>query len=582
MTPRPSRGAKDEEAMTTIRPVILALVLTGSGAVILAGTGSAWAQDALGQGDRLDANLQSGSQGRNARAPVENYFNRNLVVTGDVAGGRQFRGSVGYTMPGAFSEPVGSDADFFFRSYSYPSSYTYLANEVPAGRFQPGGIYGDIPFFRSTTPPPVGSSYLQIGPEPEFRRQTPISSDPLVPADLLSLRLEDTSIAGAVRGSNYQTIYMTGSSLTGVQGVPPEQLGWDRLSLYDKVAVASDRLTRRDEQSTVSRPGMITDTRVDVRQGDDYSTADPRLDAMQTSGRIQTDGYSPDIDAIVQGMVELYRSMPNVRLEGDPEVMRRVREALGDALMEPCATTAEGGIVRENFDRILREEEERRQLEGDSPAGAGTPGAVVDPITRPRARPEVEGETEAEAAERQRMLTVDELATILSHGRRIEDFSPDERRMLDRILAEGERELAAGEFFNAESTFNRVLLLALDHPLASAGRVHAQLGAGLYRAAAINLRKMIATHPELIDARFGARLLPPLERVDAATAVLRQRLSGPDGADYGLLLAYLGHQVGNRELVHEGLEALPDGEDGTLRALLERLWLNAPTTGDKP
>src|SRR6185503_5356216 len=55
------------------------------------------AQNALGSGNALDSNLNATSGRINAAQKVENFADRNLIVTGDVAGGRGFRGSVGYT-----------------------------------------------------------------------------------------------------------------------------------------------------------------------------------------------------------------------------------------------------------------------------------------------------------------------------------------------------------------------------------------------------------------------------------------------------------------------------------------------------
>ena len=50
--------------------------------------------------------------------------------------------------------------------------------------------------------------------------------------------------------------------------------------------------------------------------------------------------------------------------------------------------------------------------------------------------------------------------------------------------------------------------------------------------------------------------------------------SGNDTSDYGLLLAYIGHLVGDAGTVREGLAWVKGTPgDDTMRALLERLWL---------
>src|SRR5688572_14729668 len=79
------------------------------------------AQDALGAGDALDANLSTSGR-LNAPRPSENFRERNLIVTGDVAGGRGFRGSVGYTASADFRGGLGSNDIFPFLSGSAYSS----------------------------------------------------------------------------------------------------------------------------------------------------------------------------------------------------------------------------------------------------------------------------------------------------------------------------------------------------------------------------------------------------------------------------------------------------------------------------
>ena len=58
----------------------------------------------------------------NGQAAKVDYYSRNLIVTGDVGGGRQFRGNVGYREQSEFTGQTGSDDNRFFRAYSVYSS----------------------------------------------------------------------------------------------------------------------------------------------------------------------------------------------------------------------------------------------------------------------------------------------------------------------------------------------------------------------------------------------------------------------------------------------------------------------------
>ena len=94
------------------------------------------AQDALGSGNALDNNLRVGSGGINAPTPTPNFRDRNLIVTGDVIGGRGFRGSVGYTAEADFRGSLGSNDLFNFRAGSVSSSpYFQLGTTYERLRF---------------------------------------------------------------------------------------------------------------------------------------------------------------------------------------------------------------------------------------------------------------------------------------------------------------------------------------------------------------------------------------------------------------------------------------------------------------
>jgi hypothetical protein len=95
--------------------------------VLLAAGPAAQAQNALGGGDALsrdtrhqdtrrtsnygvlDASTRVGSFGDNGQAAKVDYYSRNLIVTGDVGGGREFRGSVGYREQSEFTGNTGAD-----------------------------------------------------------------------------------------------------------------------------------------------------------------------------------------------------------------------------------------------------------------------------------------------------------------------------------------------------------------------------------------------------------------------------------------------------------------------------------------
>ena len=99
------------------------LALAGSLASVTPG---ALAQNALGDGRALDANLQQGAGRQNAPGRNSNFAEevrfRNAIVTGNAPGGMSFRGEAGYLSSDDFRAPLGSDNLFSFQRDSLYSA----------------------------------------------------------------------------------------------------------------------------------------------------------------------------------------------------------------------------------------------------------------------------------------------------------------------------------------------------------------------------------------------------------------------------------------------------------------------------
>ncbi|MGA1518262.1 MAG: hypothetical protein ACO396_10870, partial [Phycisphaerales bacterium] len=179
----------------------------------------------------------------------------------------------------------------------------------------------------------------------------------------------------------------------------------------------------------------------------------------------------------------------------------------------------------------------------------------------------------------ERTLSIEEMAEILRHGRLVESLTEGERNRVRELIEEGQKLVAKGDYFKAERRFESALRMQPDHPMATAGLASAQIGAGLYLSAGLTLRKLFTDYPEMIDTRYAEGILPSRERLEAVAEVCRNRMNmGRDAAGYGLVLAFIGHQLDLQTLVEEGL--LPMRQDEateSLAAVLRAVWL-----GDEP
>ena len=155
-------------------------------------------------------------------------------------------------------------------------------------------------------------------------------------------------------------------------------------------------------------------------------------------------------------------------------------------------------------------------------------------------------------------------------------------------MQSGEQLLSQKRYFDAEERFISAMSSRPGDVNAQIGRTHAQIGAGLYLSAALNVRQLLITNPEISGMRFAPKLLPEQARLDEIIPALRDGLTSlTSGSDSGLLLAYLGHQLDRPQDIREGLAALREHGDEAeqrLADLLQGVWLDAsaPTGDDSP
>ena len=169
----------------------------------------------------------------------------------------------------------------------------------------------------------------------------------------------------------------------------------------------------------------------------------------------------------------------------------------------------------------------------------------------------------------------EEIAGTLRHGESITVLSGAEDSRFNEVVRLGEIALAKGEYFLAQKRFTQALRFIPGHPLATAGLGHANIGAGLYLSASHVLQSLLSFQPEMIDVRYGSQLLPPrIELVRAAIAAQNHLDSERDGNAYAFLLAYIGHQIDDREMINAGIVELEKRgkNDDPFVKLLKALW----------
>jgi hypothetical protein len=623
------------------------------------GVAPAWGQAAPGDGRALDANPGVGSRFNAARPSFAQELQfRNAIVTGNAPGGLSFRGDLGYRAPGEFTGDMGSDELFAFRR---DSLYSGLAGmgirgtdalqyqfSLTTGARPPQNLMGDFSYTRDTqyersvsfTSPSTISPTVARDPDYIDTRgldlyQPSSRETELIDALTGSLRssaayTSTTNLSPVILSTfegleDRQQYGLTASTLTGVTTVPmradapqPRGPGRDAQGARptDPRDIAAAQPGDQNPSGTPRDPtaGPRTAYQEVVERVRARAAEQAARDANPADAEMQT--IMQRIEALRNGMMGAPDPAPG---PGDPAApgaapQPRPDARSGDAADDPRAT----GPARPASPGLPTAPNTRP----DPAAAPGGPGpGVVNPTARdPRAvDPNPDGETRprdpsVDPREDDRSLAERDPARFKVDARTLEliragetplegfiDPDADVRDLYSEHMRAGERLIAAERYFDAEERFARALSMRSGDPTAQVGRAHAQLGAGLTLSAAINLRALFVSNPEIMGARYAGRLLPAPDRINVLIDSLRARAGlietpgrEPEAASTrvaaAFLVAYLGFQNNQPATIREGLDAIRSvgaPEDVRLATILAQVWLpeagpDASNAGEAP
>jgi tetratricopeptide (TPR) repeat protein len=574
---------------TTIVTLVAGAAFTGM--LALPQPRPASAQDALGGGNALDHNLST--EGTvNPRAYQEDFRARNLLVTDNVPGGRGFRESVGYSAERDFRGVLGSDDLYQFRAgsaFSAPAFINY------------GRTYEQLRFGRELASLEYTRDF-QGATLRDIQAQTPAAGeviDARLRLDRISrssqgLGIYESAPSGDMVGLTYdkdgRLLVARASSVYGISMTPAESDGQQiGLTLYDMARIREQ--SERDAEGEAPMIGKpfepafdeavdpfrrdsdrqepeqkITGDRVGERTQSNVPIE--RVDTRESSMRLEP-GQQTSYRDVLKRVVERYADNENVSLNIDPKLIKEFEEEYSELRHQ-----LRGTVDRKIPGAVPEAEADGEEAEATEPANpAGTtqgPGADRLPAS------------EHGIPDRATLSEIDQLASALRHGQRIDKLSTGDETRFNELVAQAEHALRQGEFFLAERRFDRALRFNPGHPLATAGMGHAQIGSGLYLSAALTLRNLLTSNPEMIDVRYDAALVPARSRLESAITSLRQRLEKKqDVALNSFLLAYIGRLLEDKTLMREGLDGIATALPGdALGKLLRAVWIDDAAPAD--
>ena len=587
------------------------------------------AQDALGQGNALDANTGQRGPTNYQRPSFANELSfRNAIATGNAPGGLSFRGDLGYRAAGEFSGELGSDALFAYRRDSLYSGLAGMGIRgtdaiqyqfaLTTGAAPPRNLQGNLSLARD-------SYYNPSGFNPSYSsgtsgRNTGLNTGIGFDQDAADRDLRGKQLAVPVPGSDTTSGFEPSSSMLGSLRSP---------STYATTSNLQPALLSVYAQGIDERPiGLIASPLLGITttpMAQEDSQINPLVarpsNASSTNpnapGGIGSTKLTTSYDALVEQMRE------------HVQAMREQNQESGMSTIQPDESN-DSWLIRQMQD--LRE-----KLYGVKPANENDPNATDpadpadpnatnpadpnqidpnDPPQNPLTDPFNAIPTDPESPLSQAIE--DALRGISSDPTGIELYDPtamaidpetlevlrgaaaseidqlldpgaDRRDLYAEHMLAGQRLIAQGRYFDAEERFTHALSIRPGDIPSQLGRLHAQIGAGMVLSAAVNLQSLFSMHPEVIASRYTGKLLPGPKRIESLMIRLKERsgIEGPERSmrmlesdqirvSSALLLAYIGYQINDQEAITSGLVLVNDiGADVDRRfaSLLTQVWI---------
>ncbi len=540
------------------------------------------------QAGALDANTRVGANGENAASAKVDYYSRNLIVTGDVGGGREFRGSVGYKEQSEFTGRTGSDDNRSWRAYSvYSSPYAINSGFNPLKASQEFGAIMYSRTYSNASARDILTNQQPLDARIAFDRFTADGSKMKRQADII----DPGNVRDVAKDTDWRKKQKVGSSSSSAsdmtRGIPVDDLiGGMGLSSYDRQRLKQDILNGRTQREWVGDPinedslavgASLADTaRVRAQMAPEYSTI---MDSLKQRAGDRLPAPSNDLEKADR------EKQINKELGGDMDWLRGQLMRSGVEGADRSGTALPGGTGPRSADSAVIGPDGKPLERPSDATSAARSAKATKAIEDAKAIEQGKDPNAPKDPDAARAPNVDDLAYILRHGRTMQSLVPEDSGAIKEMMELGATSMRAGEFFRAEERFASVLQVLPTNPLALAGVANSQLGAGLYVSSALSLRKLFAMHPEMIGTRFGPEVIPQPDRLDAALAAARGRLEAAnlpnasqetrsDRFDFGLLIAYIGFQTNRPEVAKEGIDGMRQTlSNDTLAKLLQRVWV---------
>lgn len=489
----------------------------------------------------------------------------NLIVTGNVRGGRYFRGIVPYQSERSFEADVPSSSlDSFLRDSAgsedigggagkyITQPYYSGTRTVTAARPDDGGILRPA---STRIDERTGSKFVlplsRLGGVPVREDVVaPYTSIKLRPLSMSPEELEQviSDETQAFLEGNIQ--YPLRNKLAGEQRRPPlELLPTGQKDVNDKVVKLGQNLLV--EGKLLQLPAAAESY---GKKQEEIKTKMPeQLMGEGTPGALGGQEAAPGVlDLRVDVYEQMKRQIDNVKrvLEQPLEVEQAKKVDVNDRVKQRGDEELFAATKAQIEKRRAAAEEGKRELSSsqDMPlqrdAVAEKGHALEEPSQKETGNEDV--------AAKARM--------ILGEYKTFAAFSEDK---FNRNMRAAEEYLKRGRFYRAADAYTLASIYKPDDPLAYAGKSHALFAAGEYMSSALFLSRAIEIFPEYVQFKIDlVAMVGDKDKLESRIANVEQWLDESGAAELQFLLGYVYYQMGRhaeaQEMINAAFEKMPE------------------------
>ena len=442
----------------------------------------------------------AGSSSLTPNRSASNLNAGNDIVTGNVSGGKYFRGIVPYGSPYYFQGGQGSSSVESFRRYTAGDAYSY--DRAPQRTQTYVSPYQAVTTLRNS-----GVSNSQV-----YTPQSPISrptqSNPYGLSSLEEARklfaptpkiqgLVPTDISRPIQYGRFRPLTAT----------PEEKESYITQEIYSKLTPAEQLESQK--------------------QLEQYNEQLRKLEI-----RNQEDMENLTIKPVKPLLPDEVRSA-NPLEPGQKEIVKPERVP---GVFEEMQLRARSDFDKSMEERAKKSAEEKREADR----------LKLPAETEKAKEQEREGgePKESTAAESFREISPGMAKAILGYS---QTFAVQSKDKFNELMAAGERYLKESKFYKAADAYTLAAVYQDDNPLPYAGKSHALFAAGEYMSSAFYLARAIEIWPDFLRFKVDFRKLFDKDLIENRIADVSQWQEKTDSPELLMLLGYVYYQTDRLE-----------------------------------